>query len=67
MIRTEVDVRFVLDVMFDASMPTAAAVRAIAFVRQYPEHADLVAEVWTRHFGLPLYTVYSEKPVGAVV
>lgn len=67
MVATELDVSFVLDLMADASMPTAAAARFISFVRRFPEHAETAALVWGRHFGSPLYTVYAERPVGAQV
>jgi hypothetical protein len=65
MVATELDVRFVLDLCFDASMPTAAAARAVAFVRRHPEHAEVTAEVWNRHFGSPLYSDYLNRPAGA--
>lgn len=65
MVASELDVNFVLDLCADASMPTAAASRFIAFVRRFPEHGDAAARIWTRHFGSPLYTSYGEKPVGA--
>jgi len=65
MVATDLDVCFVLDLMADASMPTPAAARFIAFVHRFPEHADAASRVWYRHFGSPVYTEYGDKPVGA--
>lgn len=52
------DTAFAVDLMFEASLPTPAAVRAHAFVTRFPEHAELVDRLWERHFGSPSWRDY---------